>query len=207
MFGRLILIAVAVACLAIPQPVVNTASIANACALTADERLLYDFVLRLQYFGPPPDVEDQGLGLLCETTLGPSMSLGEISALFRYDVIALSISEERTTGLAENLLRRNEVPCHLPGSLSYAITTTMLSDGALEAFSSDVDSDAWWNAFAKKYPCETGYRRLSRIGFSDDKSIAAVYTSVRCGSHCENRTVYVFERRGAGWRIVNEHSL
>jgi|HubBroStandDraft_6_1064221.scaffolds.fasta_scaffold159733_2 hypothetical protein len=64
-----------------------------------------------------------------------------------------------------------------------------------------------WSRFDERYP-HSGLLELSRVGFSDNGTQAAFYTSMRCGSLCGNGYFVIMERRlNSEWVIVQETPL
>jgi hypothetical protein len=59
-----------------------------------------------------------------------------------------------------------------------------------------------WKQFRQQHPHASGYLAVSAVGFNTERTIAVVYSQVRCGSKCGTGSFTYFRRTPHGWSRV-----
>jgi len=72
----------------------------------------------------------------------------------------------------------------------------------LKSFEALLDAPGAWNNFNARYPDSGGLLVFSRVGFSQDGSVALVYVSQYCGSLCGFGGYVLYRREGEEWREI-----
>jgi hypothetical protein len=59
-----------------------------------------------------------------------------------------------------------------------------------------------WKQFRQQHPHASGYQAVSAVGFNAERTVAVVYSEVRCGAMCGTGSFTYFRRTPHGWSRV-----
>jgi hypothetical protein len=99
-----------------------------------------------------------------------------------------------------DFMSRNETFEVLGNRFETPIKTALLSEQEATEIFEKGDS---WKSFYKKFPKAEGYVEFSRVGFSKDGRQAVVEVGRRMGFLAGRGDLYVLEKTGNKWTIVN----
>lgn len=94
----------------------------------------------------------------------------------------------------QDLVARSGTPGRLPADLQLSPSQLRLSADSIESILDDVRARD-----LHRLPDRASAVLLSGVGFSEDRTVAAVYENHVCGSHCGGASVQVLRRHPGGW--------
>ena len=65
----------------------------------------------------------------------------------------------------------------------------------------------WWEDFYARYPQTAGFAAVSVPVLSKDRQQALVYFAHYCGGLCAGGDIFILQREGRGWQVVEAFSL
>jgi hypothetical protein len=108
-----------------------------------------------------------------------------------------------TSGL-DDYLEHNKDRGPLSRSIPTALPKFWLSDAEKDAFFKDRKHDGW-KSFYAKYPGAGGIMAFSRVGFSEKRDKAFLYSAISCGWLCGTGYYHLLKKESGRWVLFKSY--